>query len=319
MTSSWRKICCMASVCLAGWIVQVSAIAAPFTASYLDGNSWNTLYGQGFNAFVNDGLSEPIEFFAPVPLSRIEFFKAGVADAASNIQLAIIEPFYANIGGLTTTSAAFIGVSTNTIASTAGIETGAPLRFNFDDLELLFGNYYGAIFVNIDELGNVTPVQVSAIHADFVAADPESETPTFVPETNYDATPPANLIDYLNTSTPIDYNTSTTNFISPPNEFGTYFFGFSYGADANFTAYFDFEFPPADPGDFDEDGDVDGRDFLIWQRGGSPLPLSATDLADWQNGYGAGGLSALSAVPEPTTMAMATLVGMSMLMSRKRA
>ena len=39
----------------------------------------------------------------------------------------------------------------------------------------------------------------------------------------------------------------------------------------------------------DGDGDVDGRDFLIWQRGGSPAPISTGDLADWQSNYGAGG------------------------------
>lgn len=59
------------------------------------------------------------------------------------------------------------------------------------------------------------------------------------------------------------------------------------------------------PGDFDLDGDVDGRDFLAWQRGNSPNgtpggPVSAADLADWQNNYGAGSLIAEStAVPEP--------------------
>jgi hypothetical protein len=54
------------------------------------------------------------------------------------------------------------------------------------------------------------------------------------------------------------------------------------------------------PGDFDGDGDVDGRDFLVWQRGGSPAPLSASDLADWQANYGNGALVAnVSAVPEP--------------------
>jgi T5SS/PEP-CTERM-associated repeat protein len=55
-------------------------------------------------------------------------------------------------------------------------------------------------------------------------------------------------------------------------------------------------------GDFDADGDVDGRDFLLWQRGGSLNPFSATDLADWQANYGMGGLIAAStAVPEPET------------------
>jgi hypothetical protein len=32
------------------------------------------------------------------------------------------------------------------------------------------------------------------------------------------------------------------------------------------------------PGDFDADGDVEGRAFLIWQRGGSPKALSDSDL-----------------------------------------
>jgi hypothetical protein len=43
-------------------------------------------------------------------------------------------------------------------------------------------------------------------------------------------------------------------------------------------------------GDFDGDGDVDGRDFLRWQRGGSPNPLSASDLALWKATYGMTGL-----------------------------
>jgi autotransporter-associated beta strand protein len=57
------------------------------------------------------------------------------------------------------------------------------------------------------------------------------------------------------------------------------------------------------PGDFDFDGDVDGRDFLIWQQGGSPSPLSSTDLADWEANYGAGpgALAAAATVPEPAT------------------
>ena len=40
------------------------------------------------------------------------------------------------------------------------------------------------------------------------------------------------------------------------------------------------------PGDFDRDGDVDGNDFLIWQLGGSPVPLSASDLTDWATNFG---------------------------------
>jgi len=62
---------------------------------------------------------------------------------------------------------------------------------------------------------------------------------------------------------------------------------------------------PAPPGDFDEDGDIDGHDFLVWQQGGSPDPLSASDLADWEANFGTGvSLMAIStAVPEPATSA----------------
>ena len=44
--------------------------------------------------------------------------------------------------------------------------------------------------------------------------------------------------------------------------------------------------PPPQPGDFNDDGVVDGADFLRWQRGGSPLPLSAVDLLAWKTNFG---------------------------------
>ena len=73
-------------------------------------------------------------------------------------------------------------------------------------------------------------------------------------------------------------------------------------------AYFDnfsVELPAAGlAGDFDNDNDVDGEDFLAWQRGLSPNPLSAADLSDWEANYGTvAGLSAgnVTAVPEPSS------------------
>jgi autotransporter-associated beta strand protein len=59
-------------------------------------------------------------------------------------------------------------------------------------------------------------------------------------------------------------------------------------------------------GDFDNDGDVDGRDFLVWQR--NP---SVGNLSDWQANYGAGPLSAATAVPEPSTIV--SLVSLALL------
>lgn len=57
---------------------------------------------------------------------------------------------------------------------------------------------------------------------------------------------------------------------------------------------------PRPYGDHDNDGDVDGNDILVWQRGQSPDPLSAIDLADWKSNFGAPFSSAATqAVPEP--------------------
>ncbi len=56
-------------------------------------------------------------------------------------------------------------------------------------------------------------------------------------------------------------------------------------------------------GDFDNDGDVDGADFLVWQRGLGTI-FTATDLNDWKANYGTGASSALASatsVPEPTS------------------
>ena len=73
-------------------------------------------------------------------------------------------------------------------------------------------------------------------------------------------------------------------------------------------------------GDFDFDGDVDGRDFLKWQRGESFIPFSADDLAGWQANYGVGILTSTSvAVPEPGIMALFVIAGIAAVLYRKSA
>jgi len=66
------------------------------------------------------------------------------------------------------------------------------------------------------------------------------------------------------------------------------------------------------PGDFDDDGDVDGADFLLWQQGGSPAGLSQADLNDWKSNYGAPSSSPLThsaSVPEPGSVVLALFMG----------
>jgi hypothetical protein len=71
--------------------------------------------------------------------------------------------------------------------------------------------------------------------------------------------------------------------------------------------------------DFDGDGDIDGRDFLIWQRGfdltgqvnnssgdaNGDTVVDGLDLTVWQDQYGGTPLSAsISRIPEPASLAL---------------
>jgi hypothetical protein len=80
--------------------------------------------------------------------------------------------------------------------------------------------------------------------------------------------------------------------------------------------YFDIVLSPILAGDYDSDNDVDGADFLVWQRGFSSATeltadgnhdglVNAADLTIWQNNYGLSlnaSPSLMSAVPEPATL-----------------
>ena len=68
------------------------------------------------------------------------------------------------------------------------------------------------------------------------------------------------------------------------------------------------------PGDFDFDGDVDGGDFLAWQRNGS----GSGDLTDWQDSYGQTAAVASNAtVPEPSTAVLLLLAGFAGIAGRR--
>ena len=73
--------------------------------------------------------------------------------------------------------------------------------------------------------------------------------------------------------------------------------------------------PGGQAGDFNGDSKVDGADFLAWQRGSSPTPLSVTDLNVWKANFGAGG-GAVAAVPEPTSLLLACGLGGALALCR---
>ncbi len=89
----------------------------------------------------------------------------------------------------------------------------------------------------------------------------------------------------------------------------------------------------ADTGDFDQDTDVDGADFLAWQRGFGVATLAGlndgdgnrsgtvtgADLAIWKNQSGvAGQVDVGQSVPEPTALALLLLAGTAIGLKKVR-
>ena len=200
----------------AAFLFIQSTHAASFTTSYTDGGSWNTVYTQGFTPSLNSaslGLSSGDTVY----LDEFRFYKSGTADTVSNIQLVIINDVFTNLQGMNTSWSVVQGLSTNTIASTAGIATGDAIVFDFNNLPLTYGNDYAAVFVNVGGAGELTPIRVSALTANYQDVGGGD----FHPATNY--------------GTESEFRRATSNFITT-NSFGQFFNMFSYAGDANFTA-----------------------------------------------------------------------------------
>ncbi len=75
--------------------------------------------------------------------------------------------------------------------------------------------------------------------------------------------------------------------------------------------------PPAGlDGDFDGDNDVDGADFLVWQRDLG----DAGNLDDWNVNFGATAAAAtIAAVPEPASLLLASAMAMMVVCWRGRS
>jgi hypothetical protein len=77
--------------------------------------------------------------------------------------------------------------------------------------------------------------------------------------------------------------------------------------------------PTTLPGDFNGSGRVDGADFLVWQRGGSPNPRSNSDLSLWRTNFGrTGATPAGAAVPEPPAVLIAAISMIALALVRAK-
>ena len=199
-----------------------------YTVQYTDGTSWasgNGLYVQGFSPSLTSADAPAIPLANPgdtVDLTQFQTFKSGNADTAANFQLVILNSLFPNnpnVSNLTTFASSIVGISTNTIVSDALIATGAPIGFSFNNLPLIYGNSYAAMFANIstvpngDGSFNVTPVLVSSLVANYAMQSDGN----FHPVTNY--------------GTESQFQYATSDFIN-----AGFFSDFSYAADEDFVA-----------------------------------------------------------------------------------
>jgi hypothetical protein len=193
----------------------------------------------------------------------------------------------------------------------SGLPTGSPLAsVNISELLVPLNN---AAFVSFDLSSAAIGVTVGDVLAWSVTAT-SGVGPYFVP------TDQGQSIEYTGGAAVINFG-SAWQFISPPQDH-------SFKTFVSATV----QQPSAD---FDEDDDVDGADFLIWQRGvgtesGATLSdgnsnagvdgdVDGDDLAAWQGQFGPLEIApAAFAVPEPTAVCL-TILSLTAYLVRRRS
>jgi hypothetical protein len=73
------------------------------------------------------------------------------------------------------------------------------------------------------------------------------------------------------------------------------------------------------PGDFNNNGTVDGADFLLWQRNFGQPGYNAASLNQWKANFGAGAAeAAVGAVPEPAALGLIAIGGAALAAYRRK-
>ena len=347
----WFGMFCLTVVALLA--TNRAALAATGSSSFTGDGNWGNPaqghYAQGFALATNaTAFAAPINGTAD--LTQFQFYKSGAPDA-TNVQLAIVNNYFLtldNTNSFSSSDPAVVGLSSNTLnVTSANYAVGAPIVFTFNNLAMTYGHGtydsqgygvfegpdYAAICVQ-NNGGTLTPVLTPTIEVNYAQVNmPYDGTPSdanwpnpYLPTHDY-----GYRRDYNDGTNQHfgDYFKAASNYIS-----GGFFqtFGPWYG-DVDFSATF--TYTPL-KGDFNGDGHFNAADIAAMEQAltntgtfESSNGLSASDLvalgdfngdhavtnADLQgmlialkNGQGSS-----SAVPEPASIALASLAGIALL------
>lgn len=162
-----------------------SVARAQFTISN-PGTNPNTLVGQNFSPSVSPNPNPGLAATDNVFLQSFNFTSTGGA-GNPNTRLVILPGAYYDTNGnpngsFTPTIADATGISTNTVDTDAALN-GAPLNFTFNNLSLVYGNSYEAVFATVGAGNTLSFIPVGAMYANYIESPPGSGI--FVPVTNY--------------------------------------------------------------------------------------------------------------------------------------
>lgn len=186
--------------------------AATFTTSNTaDAGSYGTVTAQSFSPSIASNPNPGSAAGDTVYLSTFSFYETPNS-SGTGLKLVILDGAYPNLAGLTTSSPAVLGISTNTVDIAAPSDGGA-LTFALANVPLLFGNTYAAgLFTQSGT--SLTPVTTQLLTANYSTPDNGAN---YYPTTNYGG------LD--------NYQATASGSVS-----GGYYAAYAHGGDANFYA-----------------------------------------------------------------------------------